>query len=521
MHINNIFKTNAGKHNPEERNKVGGAKKENHIQKRQKRDYITDIIAALILFIISIIIINHYKAPFLHFWDEYLYIKIIISQDIKSYTFPRAAYFEFYAFIWKIVRHFNADPFEFHNTMRTINIIFASAAISMNYLFINSLTKKRIFAVGTSLLLLSTPFYIRYSGTTLQEIMMLFFIILSFYLFTSAIKENKIYRLYLAAISFGIACSVREQAIAFLLFFIVLGLAEPKGRQIAKKAYLLAAITYIASFLVPIMYTYHKDSYFSGIIHYIKLTRSYGVIDSLTTESVSTHISLVIKSLTMSSGNIIFMLSLLGLILLYDKNKPKELAYILTLFVPVTILIFFGGHTPRHYLCTLLGLTISAMYAIEIISKSIVSNTKIRKSIILLAVVLLIFSCNIHTADTRINNENKDIVHYKAYWEQISTEFPNNTVFMIGHNTAIMKYYSTLGHSNNTILMVNYPGNSGPLEPKSKEELEQTINSYLSQNKTIIIDTDNSYRRHPLDIEQIKDRYSPEVIDTLLIIKPS
>jgi hypothetical protein len=70
------------------------------------------------------------------------------------------------------------------------------------------------------------------------------------------------------------------------------------------------------------------------------------------------------------------------------------------------------------------------------------------------------------------------------YGLRLIKDFPNNTVFLIGYENALMdSYFIPLTGSNNIVLC--WPGEDWP-----KNALNKIVTRYLSEGKRIIVDPD-------------------------------
>ncbi len=186
--------------------------------------------------------INHFDWPHFNYYLHYLFYEIFIKFrgfiNIMGWTNVRDAF----PFFWD-------DPFAFYALSRLINIfLYCLSAIPL-YLFFKEIFGKRIALFG-SLLFLLLPYGISVSLYAFQEPALISFSIWAVYLTSRASRDSKLKNFIYAGILWGLASSVKYNAIllsllVFTFFFAINRKWDRKSLKDLFVMYMTSAFTFL------------------------------------------------------------------------------------------------------------------------------------------------------------------------------------------------------------------------------------------------------------------------------------
>jgi 4-amino-4-deoxy-L-arabinose transferase-like glycosyltransferase len=459
----------------------------------------------ILLTLFSFIVLYYFKKSFIVNWDGYEYIKDIYFHRRSVLLLGRLGYIYFFIPVWDILRIvFDFSILNFHHVVRLFNILFGSLIVAFLYLIIKKIFKNNLIALGSAFILLFSKDFIRYSVSINTEVMMIFFIILSFYFYVISFeKKNSIY-LYFSAFLFGYAFEVREVALFSILFFLAFYFSKKDLKIFNLKNYILfLTIMFFASILGPlIFYFIEGDKYIGSILYHLNVDKTL----SISSFNKFIILNKLIKAYdVIREGFGILLFAWLGFIILIFKKRYRELLIIFSLFLPIIILTFYGGQDQRYFIVGYLSLSVLTSISLFYLIRYLCMFSKIKKykKHIYLIFLLIMLSFNFFNFYDDLINENDYSKHLEKYGLGLLNGYPDNVVFLIGWRSSLMgHYYIPLTGSKKKVIWSGWawPGRN----------LNRRVENYLSQNKTIIIDLSHYNGNERRDVESLMSIYKPK-----------
>jgi len=447
----------------------------------------------ILLTLFSFILLYYFKKSFPVTWDDFRYIEKIYLHERSNLLLGRPGFVYFFMAIWDILRTlFNLSIFEFHHVVRLFNIAFGSLTVLFLYLTVKKIFKNDLIAMGSALIFLFSMDFIRFNSYIITEPMMLFFVILSFYFYTVAFEKKKPIYLYLSAFLFGYAFEVHEPALFFILFFPAFYICKKDLKIFSSKNYLVfVAIMLITALSGPLLiYLNEGQGYIESIAHVLSMDKTLTLSSSINSFSplFTEKVAYAYNLLRSDFGCPSLLFALLGAFVLLFKKRYKELLIVLSLFVPDIIFTFYANGTTRYFISGYFALSMLASVFLFYLTAGICRSlniSKYRKHVFFLFLfVLLCFNfINFHNLWVNEANYTK---HLESLGLNLTKNFPaENTVFLLGdEKSPLIDYYLVLSNSKQEVIC------SGWEWPSQK--LNETIMNYLSENKTIVVDTNLS-----------------------------
>ncbi len=251
----------------------------------------------------------------------------------------------------------------------------------------------------TSIPLLLSPIFLFYLGTLLPDFLLVFFILLSIYLFIKSVKENDVKWSYFAGLSTALAVLTKESGALLIPVFLVF------YKEFDYKRFLAASLIPIGLYILVI-----------GRDFFLFLGYSLKYSFPIAQPGINTFVNMV----SMGLGGVLF-LSILGLWKMdYGEFKTKfSLAYCLV-FIPITLALS-STWVERYAILFLPGLLIpSAMGLKEIWRK---------KYLILILLILILGTGAYLYSDLSKAEEEWGTSKYRSGLEAISS-YQDEEVFM-------------------------------------------------------------------------------------------
>src|SRR3989344_4480280 len=297
-------------------------------------------------------------------------------------------------------------------TSRILSVILGSLAVILVYMIAKELFNERI-ALLSSFLVMISPYLIR---TTIAEmdIPMIFFIMLSFYLFLLFFKtENKKY-IYVSAIIFGLASLIKTISLSFLPAFALIFLWKKynKKEKLFTQDNIILGLKFFLIILViysPLLFSNYllyqdkhiTDTYFfrffdiapatyEGISSTLKPFSLHDVFFSYENHKPGFYEGL---KFVYEWDILIFILFILGLIISFIKNRNITIILLL-LILPTFIFLSGTSLLPNHFSFLIPFLAVFSAIFIDFASRKI---PKINPLIFLLMALVLISVFSLYT----------------------------------------------------------------------------------------------------------------------------
>jgi hypothetical protein len=406
-------------------------------------------------------------------WDSFGYLKHIYTHSRSGLLLGRLGFIGFFIPIWELCSKFFKMPIlEFYNVIITADIIFSSLTIFLVYLVTRSITRNKLVALGSTVILIFSRDFIRLAGDVLTEPMMIFTVILSYFCYIKSINKKNLFYFYLSAFIFGCAFEVREAALFSILFFPAFLSTRKESEYFSVKNHLFFILIFLATAFILPFYCYLKGG--NNYIHDIFYRASYF--------KFGCNFQVVYRAMNSGFGNLLF--PLVGFIMLLFRREFAKLLIIFTLFIPNIIFSFLPNSLSRYFVFGYIALSILTAYCFFYIVRYAMPVLKFfhKRSSLLFAILLIwLLAPNFNNFYGQLIKDKKYSKYLQDYGLKLLNNFPENTIFIIGDRSALMgQYYIPLTKSRKKII------SSGWDWPH--EKLGEVVEDYLSNGKKIIID---------------------------------
>ena len=160
----------------------------------------------ILLVIFSFLLFYYFRLDFIREWDTFGYIQNIYYHSRSGLDLGRPGFIYFFIPIWELCSKFFKMPIlEFYHVVLVADLIFSSLTIPLVYLITKRITRNKLIALGSAIILIFSKDFIRFAGDTLIEPMMIFVIVLSYFLYVKSIDKKSLFYFYLSAFIFGYA----------------------------------------------------------------------------------------------------------------------------------------------------------------------------------------------------------------------------------------------------------------------------------------------------------------------------
>ena len=449
----------------------------------------------MLLAVLSFLLFYYFKLHFIINWDNFSYIQNIYAHLKNQLGLGRLGFIYFFIPIWELCSKFFKMPIlKFYHVVMITNFIFLSLTVLLVYSVTKSITRNKLIALGSAIILTFSRDFIGLAGNVFTEPMMIFMIILSYFCYVVAINKKSLFYFYLSAFIFGYAFEVKEVALFSILFFPAFLLTRREPKYFSVKNYLLFILIFFVTALIMPCYFYFKEG--NNYIHDIIRSASWNKLILSNWQQVYD---------VMKYGFGILLFPLAGFIILLLRRKFTKLLIIFTLFTPSIIFSFYGCRDKRYFVFAYISLSILTAYCFFYIiqyAKLILRFSK-KHSILYFSILLICLASWNFAHFYRPLIEDKEYSRYlQGYGLKLLSSFPENTVFIIGDRSALMgHYYIPLTKSRKDLIWSgwDWPG----------KRLGEVVERYLSNGKKIIIDLDGFrwYRHEKQDLMKLISSY--------------
>ena len=430
----------------------------------------------ILLVIFSFLLFYYFRLDFIREWDTFGYIQNIYYHSRSGLDLGRPGFIYFFIPIWELCSKFFKMPIlEFYHVVLVADLIFSSLTIPLVYLITKRITRNKLIALASAIILIFSKDFIRFAGDTLIEPMMIFVIVLSYFLYVKSIDKKSLFYFYLSAFIFGYAFEVKEVALFSIFFFPALLLTRSESKYFSVKNHLFFILIFLVTALIMPVYFYAREG--NRYIRDILLTSSWNKLNFSNWQQVYD---------IMKCGFGILLFPLIGFIVLLLRSKFYKLLVIFTLFIPNIIFSFYGHRESRYFVLGYISLSILTAYCFFYIvqySKFVLRLPNKHLSVYFYIILMCLALYNsIYFYQPLIANKEY-AKSLRIHGLMLLNSFPENTVFIVGVYSALMgQYYIPLTRSRKQLI---WSGWNWP-----HKRLEKVVGRYLSHGKRIIIDLD-------------------------------
>jgi len=424
------------------------------------------------LFALSFLLLWGYMEPFMMEWDGYGYLRNIAEQRRSGLGLGRVGFIFPFAFIWGISRQFGVGAFDFHYIVSFFNILFSSTTVVVWYILAGRLFKDRGLALGSALIMMFTKGFIRTGSEILTEPLAMLLAYSSILVYSKALDEENAGLMAVSGLLFGYSLEVRESNMYMMLPFLVIYLEKEGPRGQAMKSLGLFTIALIlAASIGPIAIYMNEGSRYTGTI------KNWLTFNKSNIPHIWETLDTSIKRLEAGFGPL--LPPVLGLIYLMARGKHAERLILYSLLAPLLAFSLFGCLPLRYFVTSfpsLALLTAVFLSAIADLSAALMKLER-RAKTLFFALVAIWIALNFVQSHAVLAEDIKASEKTEAYGLFLLNNFTEDTVFLVGGKTPMMKSYLVPLSGSKKIVIPNWTG----------EKLPAVVEAYRAEGKTIVV----------------------------------
>src|SRR5262245_88118 len=315
-------------------------------------DWTRDVYIWMPLAWVSWLLAWGFQDQFISDWDGFDYTVYAVQRRASALGLSRALFLAYNSALWEMARHwFGLLPEKAYLVIRYSVIAQAGPAIIGVYALGKELTASRLAAFFGALIVLSSPYYIIYSGRGMSEIPGLLMLSWSLWWMIRSLRGGKTAQFLMAAGLVGLSANIREFAIFYLPFIPIAARLYKKSWKIGCAALILAVI---CAFAGMIFWKLYDDLYWIEVVNWYRLSAAERKIHPVTSDNFW-----FLGQYSYNCSAIATIISPFALIWLWSKRRlPLLLAFgLLGLGANLALL---ANHdlsiNPRYLLTGLIGL---------------------------------------------------------------------------------------------------------------------------------------------------------------------
>ncbi len=322
---------------------------------------------------------------------------------------------------------------------RSLTAVLGTATVLVTYLIGKRLFSKQVGLIA-ALLISITPTHVKDSHYVTTDIPMVLFILMSFYFLVRLIEDKRVKWYILAGIFIGISATTKFFPIAFLAYPVAIVLSLNKNNKALVKIVLSLMAIFVGIFIgLPFLFLdpngltnfmvdlgkYALPWYGTSVTTFIFALPKYVLTLGRTNlPPITTLLPIKFQPffvnflLTQAYGLIPTLVSILGLILLFIKDKRK---FLLLAIIPLINLVYITSYVPVYYerlvLPTVSFLVFFAAYFIFELIKYLRNQPKYRLNLLVTLIIgITIFQPLILAGSASISCSQEQIEKQGKKW---------------------------------------------------------------------------------------------------------
>ncbi|HKQ74968.1 MAG TPA: glycosyltransferase family 39 protein [Blastocatellia bacterium] len=444
-----------------------------------------------------------FQDQFISDWDGFDYTVYAVQHRASALGLSRALFLAYNSALWEIAHHwFGLLPEKAYLVIRYGVITQAGPAIIGVYALCKELTSSRLAAFFGALIVLSSPFYIIYSGRGMSEIPGLLALSWSLWWMLRSLRTEKNAQFLMAACLVGLSANIREFAVFYLPFIPIAARIYIKSWMIGCVALVLAVI---CAFAGMIFWKHYDDLYWVEVVNWYRLSAAERKVHPVTSANLW-----FLAQYSFNCSAVATIISPFALVWLWAKRRMR-LPLALGLVGLAADLALLANHdlsiNPRYLLTGLIGLAAVSGW---LLAESI-RCFRVWAAPLLIGLIVL--------TGVSYNNTAKEL--YNQQWSARAARdyvakvagLPWNSAFIVGSRTPLVHFLA--GVKARPFWVAVTPG-----APWPDERLDEVIQGFLYAGREVYVDFDpevwqagaRERSREAAGLEMIKRDFSLEHI---------
>ncbi|MBI1746515.1 MAG: glycosyltransferase family 39 protein [Acidobacteria bacterium] len=184
-----------------------------------------------ILGVVSWVLFYYFRTPFAGDWDSYDFIWQIVTHRHSNLGFGRVYFVAYNIPIWEVAQRLFQMPYtEAYKVIQLTTLCLSSGTLILYYFLLKRLLNTQAAWLGT-IVLMTSPYFVIYSGFIMTEIPMFFFLMLGLCFHLKGIEEGRLRFIVLGSAVIGIMTGVRENSLVFIPLFFALPFIHTRNRS--------------------------------------------------------------------------------------------------------------------------------------------------------------------------------------------------------------------------------------------------------------------------------------------------
>lgn len=410
-------------------------------------------------------------------WDDLSYLKNIYRGIPSDLLLGRPGFMYPFIAVWQIVKALGGSLYFVEDVIRFSNMIFLSAAYVYVFKILSTLKFSVRLSFLTVLILLSEFSFSIISSRIGDSALMYFCLAASYYYFLTAHENNSVKKLLLSAFLFGYAFLVREPALFYFPFFIIMtAYLKNQKKLFSLKQYIWATGVAFAICIVPITFIFLNDST-RFIANFLRSSASgYQVSAYSLWENI--------KVLSEQQINLMLLPAVVfGFICFFKKVGAKYASgFAACCLLPLTITLFVSDRGYLHEPRLFMGLFFLNSFCIAFLIESLTAQAigPRQKKLVLAASVIAATFVSFARFIPQYRADLAELAVSERYYDSIKPLLGREVTLIIGKETLYVLYR---GMADGVPPSIISPGWSWPTG-----RLVEVVKTLLLQKRTVIYD---------------------------------
>jgi len=414
-----------------------------------------------------------FQDQFISDWDGFDYTVYAVQHRASALGLSRALFLGYNSALWETAHHwFGLLPEKAYLVIRYGVIAQAGPAIIGVYALCKELTSSRLAAFFGALIVLSSPYYIIYSGRGMSELPGLLALSWSLWWMIRSLRTERNAQFLMAVCLVGLSANIREFAIFYLPFILIAARLYKKSWKIGCVALILAVI---CAFAGMIFWKLYDDLYWIEVVNWYRLSAAERKIHPVTSDNLR-----FLAQYSFYCSAVATVISPFSLVWLWAKRRMR-LLLALGLVGLAANLALLANHdlsiNPRYLLTGLIGLAAACGW---LLAESI-KCFRVWAAPLLIGLIVL--------TGVSYNNTAKEL--YNQQWSARAArdyvakvaDLPWNSAFIVGSRTPLIHFLA--GVKARPYWLAVTPG-----APWPDERLDDVIQDFLYAGRKVYVDFD-------------------------------
>src|SRR5262245_7044918 len=466
-------------------------------------DWTRDVYIWMPLAWVSWLLAWGFQDQFISDWDGFDYTVYAVQRRASALGLSRALFLAYNSALWEIAHHwFGLLPEKAYLVIRYGVIAQAGPAIIGVYALCKELTASKLAAFFAALIVLSSPYFIIYSGRGMSEIPGLLALSWSLWWMLRSLRGDKNAQFLMAACLVGLSANIREFAVFYLPFIPIAARIYKKSWKIGFVAVVLAVI---CAFAGMVFWKLYDDLYWIEVVNWYRLSAAERKIHPVTSANLW-----FLAQYSFNCSTVATIISPIALSWLWTQRRPRSL-FALGLIRLASNLSLLANHdlsvNPRYLLTGLIGLAAACGWLLA----EAIRFFRVWAAPLLIGLILL--------TKVSYNNTAKEL--YNQQWSARAArdyvakvaDRPWNSAFLVGSRTPLIHFLA--GVKARPYWLAVTPG-----APWPDDRLDDVIQDFLYAGREVYVDFDpelwqagaREKSREAAGLEMIRRDYSLEHI---------